>query len=227
MNALPQTESDVQAVFDPVAAGRKIDAVADDIKQAEQRKANAEQALEANREVINEGNAKLVKLLAEAKAAVADFKAFVETHTHIAYSTAKRLLDIQDPERAEEVRATERARQQRHRTAKAVTSNVTASNVVPIRPTVVEPQPEPEPAAAAPATPLERFKQACDALDNEDDLAEAVAYLDKHARKVITPEMRLADAKAKEKAEKGEDEEAEEAPAPAPKPKAKRKGAKK
>jgi hypothetical protein len=87
------------------------------------------------------------------------------------------------------------------------------------------------PTAAPAADPLAAFKAAVDALDNEDDLAAAVAYLDKHARKIITPEMRLADAKAKEKAEKGEDEdeEAEEtpAPAPAPKPKAKRKGAKK
>ena len=82
------------------------------------------------------------------------------------------------------------------------------------------------PASITTDDPLAAFKYVCTLLDNEDDLAEAVAYLDKHVRKVITPEMRLADAKAKAKADAGEEDE-EEAPVPAPKPKAKRKGAKK
>ena len=92
--------------------------------------------------------------------------------------------------------------------------------------------------------PLAVFKLACDALTTEDDLMAAVKYLDSHVRKIITPEMRLADAEAKRKADVGEDEEpdydegvAEEQPegpqqrahggTERPKPKAKRKGGKK
>ncbi len=92
--------------------------------------------------------------------------------------------------------------------------------------------------------PLAVFKLACDALTTEDDLMAAVKYLDSHVRKIITPEMRAADAEAKRKADVGEDEEpdynegvAEEQPegpqqrahggTERPKPKAKCKGGKK
>lgn len=303
-----KSKSPTQAeTFDPVAAGKHIDAIYEGIGRDEKLEANAKERAEISRRQLT---AKLV----EAKASVPDFKAFVETYTQISYSTAKRYLDMQVPARAGQVRATERARQQRHRDAAmdetqkraaitraihkaereydencpqsvealaeakrrrleagrvtvrtetvggktytlvervfdydreeslaegcdrhrpndrgcltvdevvefkmyeaakaAVTPchGLTPSNVVPIRPTVVEPVlTQPELAADLPPAdttrpvrlsdgclvdptraPIETFKLAVDALLTEDDIAAAVAYLDKHVRKIITPEV--------------------------------------
>ncbi|HUI12580.1 MAG TPA: hypothetical protein VL048_03815 [Xanthobacteraceae bacterium] len=99
--------------FDPVAAGREIDALHDRMeaafKRGDELHIKAEPALEAldaarttyekirhDQEAADrEGfyaREKLTALLVEAKANVANFKAFVLTHTHISYSTAKRIL---------------------------------------------------------------------------------------------------------------------------------------
>jgi hypothetical protein len=105
----------VAVVFDPVAAGRAIDAVWEKREAVERKRADYDDTL--------------LKLLLEAKANYSGpFKEFVEKFTHISLTTAKRTLRIADG-RGEEVRQAERARQQRSRAAKGVT--VTPRNPVP------------------------------------------------------------------------------------------------
>lgn len=54
--------------------------------------------------------------------------------------------------------------------------------------------------------PLAAFKLATDALP-ADDIADAVKYLEAHVRKVITPELRAAQAKASAEADKADEAE--------------------
>jgi hypothetical protein len=93
-------ESRLRTTFDPVKAGRAID--------AEWAK------WKATKEKLDEHDNALREMLLEAKANVPDFKAFVLEYTTIAYSTAKRTLAIADG-RGDEVRAQERERQRKHR----------------------------------------------------------------------------------------------------------------
>jgi len=112
------TMSKIQLSFDPATAGAEIDRTYELWQAAEKL---ATQKVETAAKLKED----LTRLLMQAKASVPDFKAFVEKHTHVSYSTAKRMLCLADG-RGEEVRQQERERQQRHRAAKAVTTPVTA-----------------------------------------------------------------------------------------------------
>lgn len=82
-------------------AGREIDAVWEKRQAVERKRADYDDTLRA--------------MLIEAKANYdGSFKEFVERHTHISLTTAKRTLRIADG-RSEEVHQQERERQQRHR----------------------------------------------------------------------------------------------------------------
>src|SRR5665213_3680672 len=105
--------------FDPVTAGAEIDRVYEYWQTAENL---AAQKAETAKKLSED----LTRLLLQAKANAPDFKKFVEEHTRIAYSTAKRVLAVADG-RGQEIREQERERQLRHRAAKAVTGSVTAS----------------------------------------------------------------------------------------------------
>jgi len=98
--------------FDPVAAGAEIDR-AYDLWQS------AENLAVEKAETASRLKADLTRLLTRAKGQVPDFKAFVARHTHIARSTAYRLLAI-DEGQGDEVRAQECERQQRHRADQSV-----------------------------------------------------------------------------------------------------------
>ena len=88
-------------VWDPVEAGKAIDAVYEKRETTSRKLADYDDTL--------------LKLLVEAKANYdGPFKEFVEKHTHISLTTAKRTLRIADG-RGEEVRKQERERKQRQR----------------------------------------------------------------------------------------------------------------
>jgi hypothetical protein len=97
-------------VWSAECAGREIDAIWEKRQAVERKRQDYDDTLRAK--------------LIEAKANYdGSFKEFVEKHTHISLTTAKRTLRIADG-RGEEVRQQERARQQRHR---GVTTPVTPS----------------------------------------------------------------------------------------------------
>lgn len=97
-------------VWSAECAGREIDAIWEKRQAVERKRQDYDDTLR-------------VKLI-EAKANYdGSFKEFVEKHTHISLTTAKRTLRIADG-RGEEVRQQERTRQQRHR---GVTTPVTPS----------------------------------------------------------------------------------------------------
>jgi hypothetical protein len=88
-------------VWSAERAGREIDAIWEKRQAVERKRADYDDTLRAK--------------LIEAKANYdGSFKEFVERHTHISLTTAKRTLRIADG-RGEEVRQQERERQQRHR----------------------------------------------------------------------------------------------------------------
>jgi hypothetical protein len=88
-------------VWSAERAGREIDAIWEKRQAVERKRADYDDTLRAR--------------LIEAKANYdGPFKEFVEKHTHISLTTAKRTLRIADG-RGEEVRQQERERQQRHR----------------------------------------------------------------------------------------------------------------
>ncbi len=88
-------------VWSAERAGREIDAIWEKRQAVERKRADYDDTLRAR--------------LIEAKANYdGSFKEFVEKHTHISLTTAKRTLRIADG-RGEEVRQQERERQQRHR----------------------------------------------------------------------------------------------------------------
>ena len=88
-------------VWSAERAGREIDAIWEKRQAVERKRADYDDTLRAK--------------LIEAKANYGgSFKEFVEKHTHISLTTAKRTLRIADG-RGEEVRQQERERQQRHR----------------------------------------------------------------------------------------------------------------
>ena len=97
-------------VWSAERAGREIDAIWEKRQAVERKRIDLDDTLRAK--------------LIEAKANYdGSFKEFVEKHTHISLTTAKRTLRIADG-RGEEVRQQERTRQQRHR---GVTTPVTPS----------------------------------------------------------------------------------------------------
>ena len=97
-------------VWSAERAGREIDAIWEKRQAVERKRTDYDDTLRAK--------------LIEAKANYdGSFKEFVEKHTHISLTTAKRTLRIADGRR-EEVRQQERTRQQRHR---GVTTPVTPS----------------------------------------------------------------------------------------------------
>jgi hypothetical protein len=104
------------AKFDPVQAGREINAHAKLMEKSEKKTADHRDTLQV--------------LLKEANAKVPDFDAFLEKYTTMARSTAYRLLAIADG-RGDEVREQENARQQKHRAAESVTTLVTDTKAVP------------------------------------------------------------------------------------------------
>lgn len=109
--------------FDPVAAGREIDRLHDAWQTARE---NTKAAKEAEREA----KAAFVAALIEAHGRVLDFRAFVKDHTHIARSTAYRLIRVAKGD-GEEVRRQERTNKQRQREAVSGTSSVPDTNVIP------------------------------------------------------------------------------------------------
>jgi ParB family chromosome partitioning protein len=111
-----------QAVFDPIAAGKEIDALAD--QQA------------AARGEVERTCSLLMAKLVEAHDSVPDFKAFIETHTHISRQWAYELLnEARGIVTADERRAKTAKRVREHRANKEclLQANVTDTNVVPFK----------------------------------------------------------------------------------------------
>jgi hypothetical protein len=121
------------ALFDPVKTGRAIDAAWKEYSDTKNR-------LGLLRETVQEHRETLIEKLQYAHAHVPDFSAYLKEHTKIGRSTAYRILAITDG-RGDEVRASERARQQKSR-AVSVTEPVTdtpeAPALVPDPPTPAE-----------------------------------------------------------------------------------------
>lgn len=120
MNTSTLPNSAKQPAFDPVAAGAEIDKVYGFWQQIEKQAAEkAENAAKLK--------ADLIRLLQHAKVNAPNFKEFVEKHTHVARSTAYRLLGIEEG-RGDEIREKERDNKRGQR------ANVSGTKPVPDTP---------------------------------------------------------------------------------------------
>jgi len=100
-------DSAKQPAFDAVAAGAEID-------REYERWQQARKVAKRNIEVQRSIKRNFIKLLQQAHHNAPNFKEFVEKHTHVARSTAYRLLGIEEG-RGDEIRQQERDRQDQHR----------------------------------------------------------------------------------------------------------------